>query len=606
MKKKWYIAGALLLLGLALAICVVLSGKMGTDQEPDTGPAAGDTAAAGTKEPVTEEYRSSMTEDKTETVYAKADPEGNVYEITVEAMLKNPGGSEPVPDRSDLTDIKNTKGEEEYVRTGDGTLLWDNCGEDISYKGTSNGALPVSVKISYYLDDLPMSPEEIAGKSGKVRIRFDYENLTSDTVQAGGREETVPVPFAVCSALFLPSDVFCNIEVTNGKVISMEDQNMVIGYAFPGLQDALALTDYEPTEDVEIPDYVELTANVSEFELEFTATVMSPGLFEDMDTEDLDDIEEMIDDMDELTDASAELVDGTSELLDGVIELKDGIIEYTDGVEAVDEGIQAVKDGLDMLDDQKAPLREGALALQNGLESLNTALSRITLPGASGADTPEEGTESGSPAADPDAAMQALAADLESLSGSLTALQKSLTEEDVEALAELEKMTDAVADIQVQLAGLKSYSDGLTDSLSGLTGLESVLGTLKDGVGQLAEGSKQLSEGVQAYTKGVSQLYRGSVELSDGSAALTEASAELNDGLTELTDGVQELTDGVREFDEEGIQSLADLAGDELETIVRRMRAIKEADSRYQNFSGLQEGQTGSVKFILETDEISF
>ena len=58
------------------------------------------------------------------------------------------------------------------------------------------------------------------------------------------------------------------------------------------------------------------------------------------------------------------------------------------------------------------------------------------------------------------------------------------------------------------------------------------------------------------------------------------------------------------EFDEEGIQKLADLAGEDLQNLVDRIRALKEADGRYINFGGILPGKTGSVRFIIETDEI--
>lgn len=596
MKKKWYVGVAVLLAAAGLiAAAAVYIGNL-SHKKTETA-SSGQSNSDVQQKKSEREYRSGALEDKSETVYVKADAEGNVTEITVEAILKNPGGSEQIPDCSTLHNIRNTKGDEEYTQKEDGTILWDNHGEDIYYKGTSDAGLPVSVKISYYLDGQPVSPKEIAGKSGNVRIRFDYENHTSETVEIAGKELTVPIPFTAFSAILLPSDTFYNVEVTNGKIITMDEQNMVIGYACPGLSDSLNLSDYEPTEDVEIPDYVEITADAEEFELEFTATVITSGLLEDLKTEDLDDADDLIDDMAELTDASKELVDGTGELYDGVVELKDGVEEYTDGVSAVNEGVSEVRDALDMLDDQKVPLREGASALQAGLEALNVALGQVELP----ADADDTGTDDHSA----EDTFSQLAEDLGVLSSSLASLQESF-DETGETPEEITAMAEAVEDMKTQLEALAAYSEGLSDSMeSALPALKSVLDTLKDGVSQLTEGSKQLSEGVQAYTHGVSELYRGSLELSDGTSELADASGELNDGLTELVDGVQELKDGVKEFDEEGIQELADLAGDDLETILHKVRALKEADSRYINFSGIREGQTGSVKFIIETEAIS-
>ena len=56
-----------------------------------------------------EEKKSGDT-SKEESVYIKADPSGNVTETTVTEWLKNPG-SGSVEDESELSDIKNGKGE---------------------------------------------------------------------------------------------------------------------------------------------------------------------------------------------------------------------------------------------------------------------------------------------------------------------------------------------------------------------------------------------------------------------------------------------------------------------------------------------------------------
>lgn len=54
--------------------------------------------------------------DKTETVYVKADAEGNVQDISVETVLKNRNNGEELPDYSNLSDIKNMVGDEEFTQ----------------------------------------------------------------------------------------------------------------------------------------------------------------------------------------------------------------------------------------------------------------------------------------------------------------------------------------------------------------------------------------------------------------------------------------------------------------------------------------------------------
>lgn len=635
--------------------------------------------------------------DKTETVYVKADAEGNVQDISVETVLKNRNNGEDIPDYSTLRDIKNMEGDEEFTKDSEGMILWENHGEDISYKGKSSEALPVSVRISYYLDGEKVTPNELAGKSGTVRIRFDYENHTSETVTVGGKTVDVQTPFVLLSVMFLPSDTFSNIRVSNGKVMSSGDDNIVVGYASPGLSDSLKLESYGPTEDISVPDYVEVTAEVSEFELGFTATVVTPGVFSDMDTEDLDDVDELIDDMGALTDASSQLVDGTSEFFNGMKTFETYMAEYIKGVGAVKDGSDALTDGLAALNENKEALKNGAEALQGGLESLNGALAQISLPSAEGMDNTAVSE-----------AAAALSRDGEKLAGFLTSVQESIIQmqtftenvsayaaavknnvseaathldsvnlADAEAaanvkakeqagnavdaalasipeeklsaeekaqlraaavdgidvsgvsseaqshitaaaaeLAEIpdfeapelsvdtEGIEEVVSDMTEKLEILKSYSENLSGVKEKYSSMNSVLETLKSSVAQLEGGSKQLTEGITAFNEGISKLYEGAAALSSGTSQLGTAGEALNTGFDTLTQGAQALKDGVAAFDEEGIQSLDDLAGSNLENLLTRIRALKEADGRYENFAGIRENQSGSVKFIIETAEI--
>ena len=176
--------------------------------------------------------------DKTETVYVDANADGSVKKITVKDWLRRNGDGEII-DFFNLKDIKNTEGDEEYTQNADGTITWENKGEDISYEGTSNQQLPVTTKVTYYLDGKEIKPEDLAGKSGKVKIRFDYTNNESRTVNIDGKDVGVKVPFLAASMLMLPGDKFKNVKVSGGKVMADQDQSIVIGTAFPGLADSL-------------------------------------------------------------------------------------------------------------------------------------------------------------------------------------------------------------------------------------------------------------------------------------------------------------------------------------------------------------------------------
>ena len=185
-------------------------------------------------------------------------------------------------------------------------------------------------------------------------------------------------------ALMLPSDTFSNVEVSNGKVMDQDGQSIVLGLAFPGLADSLGLKDYEPTEDIELPDYVEVTADAKDFSLDFTATILSSGLFSEIDTDDRTDADDLTDNMDKLTDASSKLVDGTDELASGLSQMQTYMGEYTSGVEALNSGAKALGTALGTLDSNGSKLKEGSVQIKNGLGTLSGALGKVQIPDGSG------------------------------------------------------------------------------------------------------------------------------------------------------------------------------------------------------------------------------
>ena len=175
--------------------------------------------------------------DKSETVYAKANADGTVTETTVEAVLKARDGA-TIPDVAALRDIINKEGDEEYTTGADNALTWQNSGSAITYEGKSDAALPVTTRVTYYLNGVETAPDDLAEQSGRVRIHFDYTNHTRETVTVDGQEYTVSVPFTAITAVILDGDKFSNIEADNGKVMELDGQTAVLGTVMPGLADS--------------------------------------------------------------------------------------------------------------------------------------------------------------------------------------------------------------------------------------------------------------------------------------------------------------------------------------------------------------------------------
>ena len=281
---------------------------------------------------------------KEETVYVNADATGNSDEVTVSDWLKNSGSvSGNLTDESILKEIKNVKGDETFTENGD-QLTWNTAGEDIYYQGTTDKELPVSVKLTYFLDGKEVKPDELKGKSGHLKIQVQYTNNEKKTVTVDGKEEEVYTPFIMMTGMILPNETFSNVTIDNGKVISDGSRNIVVGFGMPGLKDNLDL-DEETTKEAEdkgvtIPENFEMEADVTDFTMSSTFTVALTDLLDDMDMDNIIDVDSLKDSLNELEDAALELVSGSGTLADGASTLADGVSSYTAGADELNAGIQ--------------------------------------------------------------------------------------------------------------------------------------------------------------------------------------------------------------------------------------------------------------------------
>jgi putative membrane protein len=376
--------------------------------------------------------------DKDESVYLISDANGNVNKTIVVDHLKNKDKKDTLEDASNLSDIENVKGKEKFTQSGD-KLTWQAGGKDIYYQGTATEEPPVTQKVTYYLDGKEISPEDLAGKSGKVKIRFDYTNTTSYTETVNGEKQTVSVPFAAVTGLVL-GDGFENIEVTNGKAEVSDSSSVVLGYALPGLKDSLGIKDKDLDGDVNIPEYMEMTADVENFSMPAAMTfVVNASDYVSTDGIDTSDIDDMIND---LKDASTQLQDGSKTLAEGTDTLADGLSTLQSKLGTFASGVGTLKSGLKTYTD-------GASTLSGGLNTLGNSTGALV----SGADK------------------------LNSGAGQLASGSATLKD------------------------GLKSYTDGASQLNAGINELGSKSGTLVSGVSKLSKGTSALNAGVQELDK---------------------------------------------------------------------------------------------------------
>lgn len=309
---------------------------------------------------------------KDETVYVLAGADGTVQKIIVSDWIKNAMAADSLEDKTELSDIENIKGDESFTLGGDNSCVWDAQGNDIYYQGNIEKELPVQMSVRYTLDGQAIAPEALAGQSGHVTIRFDYQNMQYEEVLLDGKTEKIYVPFTMLTGMLLDTEVFRNVTVSNGKLINDGDRIAVVGIAFPGLQEDLAIS----KEKLDIPDYVEISADVENFEMGMTMTLATTELFGAIDSDKLD-LHELSDAMAELTDAMDQLMDGSSQLYDGLCTLLEKSGDLVSGINKLAEGAAQLKAGAESLDSGAAQLQAGAAQLSSGLNTLNANSSSL-------------------------------------------------------------------------------------------------------------------------------------------------------------------------------------------------------------------------------------
>lgn len=317
---------------------------------------------------------SGKTLTKDETVYVIAGADGGAKKIIVSDWIKNADKLNTINDVSNLTDIKNIKGDESYTMNEDNMCVWDAEGSDIYYQGTSDKQLPVELSVSYQLDGKTISADDLAGKSGKVTMRFDYKNNQYETVSIDGNDEKIYVPYIMLTGTILDNENFRNVEVSNGKVLNDGDRTIVAGFALPGMANNLDID----KDTLDIPDYVEITADVTDFTLETTMTLASNSVFNDVDFSDVNDnVDKLTEDVNKMGDATDSLIDGSSQLYDGISTLLDKSGELIDGVTQLADGAQQLNSGASSLNDGANDLNDGVGTLNNGAQTINGGVAQL-------------------------------------------------------------------------------------------------------------------------------------------------------------------------------------------------------------------------------------
>ena len=599
-----------------------------------------DTASGESAQPVSAAATGTDPVTKDETVYVMTTADGQTKKILVSDWIKNALPEEAQKAVAGLSDAENVK---------------DDC-----WTGTMEKELPVTMSIRYQLDGKTVSASELAGKSGRVTIRFDYQNNQYEMKTVNGVSQKIYVPFVALTGALLDTDHFSNVSVSNGKLINDGNHIAVIGMAFPGLQENLSVA------ELELPDYVEITADVTDFTMETTLTMVSNSLLNEVDTDELSggDLSSLSSSMSKLTDAMDQLLDGSSSLYDGLCTLLESCSQLSDGVQQLAAGLTQLSGNSAALNTGAKQVFQALLATANSqlssqLEQAGISIPDLTMENYSEvlsgvlAQLDQAGTLAEQEAlkqvteavnANRDQVEAAVTAKVqEQVQAQVTAQaqqqvlesalkQAGVTKEQYEGSEQIKAMIDPNVEtamksdaIQQKIAAgveqamasddVKALIQTNTDqqiqlliaqNMSSKEVQDKIMAATEQasaGAVQIRSLKQQLDQyntfymGLLAYTAGVDQAAAGAGQLQSNMPALIS-------GVTQLRDGSMQLSDGLKQLNEEGIQKLTQALGDNVEGLVDRLTATVEVSRNYRSFSGISDGMDGEVRFVYRTDAI--
>ena len=588
------------------------------------------TLAAGCAMPAFAAGKSSFS--KSETVYAVMNGDGSIKSTTVSEHLYSASGLANVTDKTTLTDIQNTESDAEFTQNGE-ELVWNTNDTDVYYKGNTDKALPIDVKVTYALDGQEAALEDIIGKSGHLTVTVNLKNNETDTVNVNGKDRTIVTPLITAVGVILGGDA-SNVTAEHGMIESAAKSSVAAFVTLPGVKDSLS--GLLPDEVDSIEDYLQDTVTVEADVEDFTcpqvmvacatstAALGTSNVFDLSSINDLTDgINQLNDAMSQLMDGASQLVDGTSQLANGVLALLDGANTLNNGAAALDDGLGQLTNGLDTLSANNAALNAGAQQVADGvLASANKTLKEGGL-------IDEDMTWSNYEAViDNILTMndKTLAAGRKKMVRTIWEQAPSFKDSQLD-LALYLSATKTNHDLEAALKLMQNYDPSMLCGLVQLLTSEDAKNTAKAELKYQVENSQDMADiralktslsqiqffvsSVNQYTAGVQTAADGAHSAKDGSAQLAAGTKTLYDGVNtlntgagQLNDGAGQLNDGLNQFNEEGISKLTGaLDQDQLHGLKTVLDEMTDRLNDYTSFAGAPDDAESSVKFVYKTAE---
>jgi putative membrane protein len=552
---------------------------------------------------------------KNETIYVILDHNGKVKDERIVNRVWGTEENSEWIDYGDYLEISNMVSEVEPEVEED-RIIWPmdilRIG-DLYYQGITDKDLPVEVTIRHYLNGIEIEGEELAGKSGDIKINIKIRNKLkrNETISYMGYSDTQKesdneyyTPLLVQVSLTVDLDIFSNVSAEGAsKVVTGSEMSIGFGtYPYPEEEFTIEMKgeniELKPINIIVIPQNLPFqdTDDTKEGLIE-----MADGL-EDIG----DNAYKVIDGLDEMLNKAGNLTEGIEQFIDAIAEINNGIYEIDKNSGSIGKGMEGLMSGLDTLSSESSRLASGINEIKTGTDTMDSAISGLA-GGASDLSTNITLLHSGM------AAFQTGHADLSILAEGILAAYPDTPEN-----AQIRNLALGVISEKSAVDGFVSaigmIDTGAVDLSAGLSGLSGNFSLYSIGIGEIASGTSALPEGLGKLADGMRSLYNGWEEYSNGISELNKGTNEFYnetvnfpEDVNELLDGIEKIRDAIKELTEKGIIKIEDgvIEGiDNIEFSEALEKKLDELAQSYNSFIDNDNNLDSEVQFIMQTEEI--
>lgn len=594
-------------------------------------------------------YAAEENTPKEEVVYINLNADGSVKEINV-VNIFTMEKEENIIDYGAYENVRNMTTTDEITYNNEQISIETQAGK-LYYEGKMNNtAIPWLIEIHYYLNGKEYEANELAGKSGSLKILM---NISKNEACEGEFFEG----YALQASFMLNTKKCTKIKAEGATVANVGADKQLTYTILPGAGAE-----------------IEVTADVTEFEMDAIA-VNGIKLNLDLEVDD-SEIQSQIADLTsavgELDEGAAALSEGTSALSEATETLETKVGELYAGVSALTEGAGTLESGLSQINRKSAELVSGAKSAYVGLctaagTALNAELekngmSAVTLTPDNYASVLNELLKQ----MDADAvyaqayqkALAEVTAQVDALGDSIyieymqtqsealytQAASKKLVEllmsngqtekeamaylqtaegqeqiaQLVAALTEEEKaliINEAAANLSEeqkaqirqgiieQMMVSEEATAQITAAVSKVSTAAATVSALKgqlDSYGVFYQGLKDYTSAVGSAASGVAVLKSNLGTLYEGTGELNEAVGDLDDGVKALFDGTEDLRSGTGDFVTE-TSGMDTEVSDEIDAMIS---SISGKDIETVSFVSPKNTQIDAVQFVIQTENI--